>query len=113
MEIAQELHSIVNVINNLTYSECHCERSPAPHGVQSEVKVDTTHVPRIKCGVLAMTTFLGCTLKTKLPGNVKSFKITGLVPDWAWATTSQNILSGYTCEIAGLPADRKKIAREV
>jgi hypothetical protein len=28
----------VNVIDNSTYTECHCERSPAPQGVQGEVK---------------------------------------------------------------------------
>jgi hypothetical protein len=29
---------IVNAINKLTCTSCHCERSPAPHGVQGEVK---------------------------------------------------------------------------
>jgi hypothetical protein len=37
----------------------------------------------------------------------------GIAPDWEWAITSQNISIGYTCEIAGSPADRKKIAHEV
>jgi hypothetical protein len=34
--------------NDRIQEACHCERSPAPHGLQGEVKVDTTHVaPRL------------------------------------------------------------------
>ena len=45
------MYNIVNDINKLTFTMCHCERSEA-------ISRDC-HVPRIKYGVLAMTIFQG------------------------------------------------------
>ena len=49
LRTSPNLHTIVNDLNKLTSIMCHCERSEA-------ISWDC-HVHRIKCGVLAMTTF--------------------------------------------------------